>query len=61
MGSLYLAHCPIHGPQALVNILASKSSKIPNIPSLAAVYLTCSDPGLIPNSDLIFKPLLNAC
>ncbi len=24
LGSLYLAHCPIHGPQALVKILASK-------------------------------------
>ncbi len=31
------AHCPIHGPQALVNILASKSSKIDNKPSRSAV------------------------
>ncbi|GAL82321.1 hypothetical protein JCM19274_2098 [Algibacter lectus] len=26
-GSLYLAHCPIHGPQAFVNIFASRFSK----------------------------------
>ena len=32
-----LAHWPIHGPQALVNILASSSSKVFKSPSLSAV------------------------
>ena len=36
-GSLYLAHWPIHGPQAFVNIFASSFSKIDRIPSLSAV------------------------
>ena len=31
-----LAHCPIQGPQALVKIVASKSSKISSKPSLSA-------------------------
>ncbi len=57
----FLAHCPIHGPQALVNIFAFKFSKIFKNPSLSAVYLTCSDPGLIPSSDLVSKPLSIAC
>jgi len=61
LGSEYLAHWPIHGPQALVNILASNFSKIPKIPSLSAVYLTCSEPGLIPNSAFVFNPLSKAC
>ena len=51
---LSLFHCPIHGPHALVKILLSSFSKISIIPSLSAVYLTCSDPGLIPSLDLIF-------
>lgn len=59
-GSLYLAHCPIHGPQAFVNIVAFTSSKFFRIPSLSAVNLTVSDPGLIPNSALVFNPLSTA-
>ena len=55
------AHCPIHGPQALVNILASKSSKIDKSPSRSAVYLTCSEPGLIPNSALVTNFFSTAC
>ena len=37
----------------MVNILASSFSKIFSNPSLSAVYLTCSEPGLIPNSALV--------
>ena len=59
--SLLLAypHCPIHGPQALVKILVdSNFSKVSINPSLSAVYLTCSDPGLIPKIALASSPLL---
>ena len=55
-----LAHCPIHGPQALVKTLASSFSKISKKPSLSAVNLTCSDPGLIPKNAFVDKFLFNA-
>ncbi len=61
IGSLYLAHCPIQGPQALVKMVALRSSNIFKIPSLSVVYLTCSLPGLIPNSALVVSPLSTAC
>ena len=61
LGSSYLAHCPIHGPQALVKIFASNFSKTAKIPSLSAVYLTFSEPGLIPKCAFVFKPLSIAC
>ena len=51
----------MHGPHALVKILASKSSNISRSPSLSAVYLTCSDPGLIPNSAFVINFLSTAC
>jgi len=60
-GSLYLAHCPIQGPQALVKIVAFTSSKVLMIPSLSAVNRTVSDPGFIPNSALVTNPLSTAC
>jgi len=37
LGSEYLAHCPIHGPHALVNMVASNFSKTSRIPSRSAV------------------------
>src|SRR5437763_1239006 len=36
-------------------------SKVLRNPSLSTVYLTCSDPGVMVNSDLAFSPLLMAC
>ena len=56
-----LAHCPIQGPQALVNMVASKSSKISSKPSRSAVKRTCSDPGLIPKVALVTSFLSTAC
>ena len=56
-----LAHCPIQGPQAFVNILALRSSNISNRPSLSAVYRTCSDPGFIPKSAFAETFLSTAC
>ena len=53
----FLAHWPMHGPQALVKIVAFKSSKIFKRPSLSAVKRTCSEPGLIPNEDLVTRYL----
>ena len=50
-----LSHWPIHGPHAFVKIWDSKSSKILIKPSLSAVNLTCSEPGLIPSLDFIFR------
>ena len=44
----------MHGPHAFVKILDSISSKILIKPSLSAVYLTCSEPGFMPNLDFIF-------
>jgi len=61
LSSPSLFHCPIHGPHALVKILLSSFSKISIIPSLSAVNLTCSEPGLIPSLDLIFILLFRAC
>ena len=56
-----LSHCPIHGPQALVNILVVSNFINESInPSLSAVKRTCSEPGLIPNVALGFSPLLTA-
>ena len=44
-----LFHWPIHGPQALVNIrVESNLLNVSRIPSLSAVNLTCSEPGLMP-------------
>ena len=57
----FLSHCPIHGPQAFVKIFAFNFSKIERIPSLSAVYLTCSDPGFIPNSALVTSFFSRAC
>ena len=56
-----LSHIPIHGPQALVKIVAFKSVKVLINPSRSAVYLTCSDPGLIPNSAFVANPFAIAC
>jgi len=56
----YRAHWPIQGPQAFVNILALKSSKIDNSLSRSAVNLTCSEPGLISNSALVTNFLSTA-
>ena len=56
-----LAHCPIQGPQALVNMVASKSSKISSKPSLSAVKRTCSEPGLIPKVAFVANFLSTAC
>ena len=55
------AHLPIQGPHALVKILAFKSSKIYSNPSRSAVYRTCYEPGLIPNSALVIKFFSTAC
>src|SRR5690606_29399243 len=55
------AHIPIHGPQALVNIVASRSVNVSSSPSRSAVYRTCSEPGLIPKSALVTNPLSTAC
>src|SRR5690606_38865319 len=56
-----LSHCPIQGPQALVNTFVPNFSKVSMIPSLSMVYLICSDPGLIPNSAFGVMFLSNAC
>src|SRR5699024_6077132 len=52
---------PIHGPHALVKMVAFSSSNDFRRPSLSAVYRTCSDPGLIPNSALVTSPFSTAC
>ena len=44
-----------------MKIVALRSSKILRIPSLSAVYRTCSEPGLIPKSDLVTRFLSTAC
>ena len=54
-------HCPMHGPQALVNIFVPRSSKVLIKPSLSMVYRTSSEPGLIPNSAAGFNPFDTAC
>src|SRR5690606_4095721 len=56
-----LSHCPIQGPQALVNTFVPNFSKVSMMPSLSMVYLICSDPGLIPNSAFGVIFLSNAC
>ena len=61
LSASFLAHCPIQGPQALVNMVASKSSKIFSKPSLSAVKRTCSEPGLIPNVAFVTNFLSTAC
>ena len=55
------AHCPIQGPQALVNILVPSSLlKVSIKPSRSAVYLTCSEPGFIPKIALGAIPFSTA-
>src|SRR5690606_36923826 len=54
------SHIPIHGPHALVKIVALRSSKVFNNPSRSAVKRTCSEPGLIPNSALVTSPFSTA-
>ena len=51
----------MQGPHAFVKIVALRSSKILRIPSLSAVYLTCSEPGLIPKSDFVVNFFSIAC
>ena len=47
---------------SIVNIVAPQFFKMEMKPSRATVYLTCSEPGLIPNSAFGFNPfLLLAC
>ena len=53
LSSPSLFHWPIQGPHAFVKILAFKSIKGFKSPSLSAVYLTCSEPGLIPKSAFV--------
>ena len=56
-----LSHWPIHGPQALVKILAfSNFLKESKKPSLSAVNFTCSEPGLIPKIAFGFTPFAKA-
>ena len=43
------------------NSQPEESSNILSIPSLSAVYLTCSEPGLIPKSDFVIRFLSTAC
>ena len=51
----------MQGPQALVKILADSNFLNVSIkPSRSAVYLTCSDPGLIPKIALGLTPLFTA-
>ena len=44
-----------------MNIVASSCSNASKIPSRATVNLTCSEPGLIPNSALVLSPFSTAC
>ena len=56
-----LSHCPIQGPQALVKIIEfSNFLKVSIRPSLSAVNLTCSEPGLIPKIAFGFTPFATA-
>ncbi len=61
LSSPSLFHCPIHGPQAFVKIFDSSLSNRSIIPSLSAVYLTCSEPGFIPSLEFILIFLSKAC
>ena len=47
LSSVCRFHCPMQGPQAFVIITAPIFLKSSNIPSRSAVYLICSEPGLI--------------
>src|ERR1017187_444682 len=61
-GSLeWRAHCPMQGPHAFASTMPPIFSNMPRYPSLSTVYLTCSEPGVIVNSALAFKPWLVAC
>ena len=44
-----------------MKIVALRSSNILSIPSLSAVYLTCSEPGFIPKSDFVVRFFSTAC
>ena len=59
--SVCLLHCPIHGPQALVIMTPPIDLKSEMIPSLSAVYRTCSEPGFTINSALTVSPFAAAC
>src|SRR5690606_22640157 len=55
------SHWPIHGPHALVKMVAPSFSKTSKSPSLSAVYRICSEPGFIPKSLFGFNFLSTAC
>src|SRR5690348_16239379 len=52
---------PMQGPHALAKTLAPILSNFSMNPSRSIVNRTCSDPGVIVNSDLVFNPLLATC
>src|SRR5690606_8765625 len=56
-----LAHCPIHGPQALARTTLPIFSNTFKKPYRSTVYLTCSEPWVMVYSDLATSFFSTAC
>ena len=54
-------HWPMQGPQALASTTPPTLVNVSVSPSRVIVALTCSEPGVMKNLVLDFKPLASAC